>query len=82
MISHEDWYDIKSWPGERWVPQSCCRPIYNSTYELQSAGAKKRNEECAKYEITIHDLNQIVILKLSKLAYFPFKISQSKIMVE
>jgi len=24
--SYEDWYDISSWPGERWVPRSCCKP--------------------------------------------------------
>jgi len=32
--SYEDWYDISSWPGERWVPDSCCRPLYNESFGL------------------------------------------------
>uniref|UniRef100_U5EZT2 Tetraspanin n=1 Tax=Corethrella appendiculata TaxID=1370023 RepID=U5EZT2_9DIPT len=30
VTSYEDWHDINSWPGERWVPKSCCRPRYPS----------------------------------------------------
>lgn len=29
--TYEDWYDISSWPGERWVPASCCRTVVNQT---------------------------------------------------
>lgn len=29
--TYEDWYDISSWPGERWVPDSCCRTAINQT---------------------------------------------------
>jgi len=32
--SYEDWYDISSWPQERWVPDSCCRTIYNESFSL------------------------------------------------
>lgn len=31
VTTYEDWYDISSWRGERWVPESCCRPVFNQT---------------------------------------------------
>lgn len=31
VTTYEDWYDIGSWRGERWVPESCCRPVFNTT---------------------------------------------------
>lgn len=34
VSSYADWYDISSWPGERWVPSSCCRPSYNRTFDM------------------------------------------------
>ncbi|KNC34666.1 hypothetical protein FF38_10275 [Lucilia cuprina] len=30
VSSYEDWYDIQSWSGKRWVPESCCKPIYEN----------------------------------------------------
>ncbi|XP_049826004.1 tetraspanin-9 isoform X2 [Aethina tumida] len=26
--NYEDWFDIDSWPGHRWVPDTCCFPAY------------------------------------------------------
>jgi tetraspanin-9 len=47
--SYEDWYDIGSWPGKRWVPQSCCRPKYNMTTELiEGSGDDLLNVNCMK----------------------------------
>lgn len=40
VSSYEDWYDIGSWPGERWVPDSCCRPVMNNeTFSMLIEGS-------------------------------------------
>lgn len=49
VSSYEDWYDIGSWPGERWVPESCCRPIYNQTFSLvEGSGDDGPDIDCTK----------------------------------
>lgn len=44
--SYEDWYDISSWPGERWVPDSCCRPLFNESFSLVEGSGYEIN--CSK----------------------------------
>lgn len=49
VTSYEDWYDISSWPGERWVPESCCRPVYNETFSLvEGSGDDMPDVNCGK----------------------------------
>uniref|UniRef100_A0A182TEZ4 Tetraspanin n=1 Tax=Anopheles melas TaxID=34690 RepID=A0A182TEZ4_9DIPT len=47
VSSYEDWYDISAWPGERWVPQSCCRSQYNSLFS-EGSGDELANVDCRK----------------------------------
>lgn len=35
--TYEDWYDISAWPGQRWVPASCCRTVLNQTVAVAAA---------------------------------------------
>lgn len=47
--SYEDWYDISSWPGERWVPRSCCKPniVENLNYQ-DGSGDDSGVKDCRK----------------------------------
>lgn len=47
VSSYEDWYDISAWPGERWVPRSCCRPRYGSVY-TEGSGDDLAGGDCRK----------------------------------
>lgn len=47
VSSYEDWYDISAWPGERWVPRSCCRPRYNSLM-MEGSGDDLHSVDCRK----------------------------------
>uniref|UniRef100_A0A1B6JTH0 Tetraspanin n=1 Tax=Homalodisca liturata TaxID=320908 RepID=A0A1B6JTH0_9HEMI len=31
VTSYEDWFDIKAWPGQKYVPESCCLPKFENT---------------------------------------------------
>jgi tetraspanin-9 len=47
--SYEDWYNIESWPNQRWVPKSCCRPRYNLTSDLlEGSGSDDDFYDCRK----------------------------------
>lgn len=49
VTSYEDWYDISAWPGERWVPESCCRPSYNQSFSLtEGSGDDSPDIDCTK----------------------------------
>lgn len=30
VTSYEDWFDIKAWPGKKYVPDSCCQPEFEN----------------------------------------------------
>uniref|UniRef100_A0A1B6C1Q1 Tetraspanin n=1 Tax=Clastoptera arizonana TaxID=38151 RepID=A0A1B6C1Q1_9HEMI len=30
VSNYEDWFDIKAWPGQKYVPNSCCIPKYQN----------------------------------------------------
>lgn len=45
--SYEDWYHIDSWPNQKWVPKSCCRPRHNLTTDLIE-GSGGEEEDCRK----------------------------------
>uniref|UniRef100_A0A2M4AMR9 Tetraspanin n=1 Tax=Anopheles triannulatus TaxID=58253 RepID=A0A2M4AMR9_9DIPT len=47
VSSYEDWHDISAWPGERWVPRSCCRPQYGSVF-LEGSGDELPSVDCRK----------------------------------
>ncbi|XP_053672485.1 tetraspanin-9 [Anopheles nili] len=47
VSSYEDWYDISAWPGERWVPASCCRTQYGSIF-AEGSGDELSNVDCQK----------------------------------
>ncbi|KAL7632838.1 UNVERIFIED_CONTAM: hypothetical protein RMT77_016835 [Armadillidium vulgare] len=33
-----DWYNINAWPGENWVPESCCVPLYQKDADCGRSG--------------------------------------------
>ncbi|XP_037920122.1 tetraspanin-9 isoform X1 [Hermetia illucens] len=52
VTSYEDWYDIDAWKGQRWVPESCCRPQYDGrTFEIvEGSGNTSVKVDCGKSE--------------------------------
>lgn len=44
--TYEDWYDIGSWQGQRWVPQSCCKP--KATDSAYQDGSGDGSVDCRK----------------------------------
>lgn len=46
--SYEDWYDIKSWPGERWVPRSCCKNKLIENLNYQDGSGDDSGVDCTK----------------------------------
>lgn len=46
--SYEDWYDIRSWPGERWVPKSCCKPRLIDNFNYQDGSGDDGFLDCTK----------------------------------
>lgn len=39
VTSYEDWYDINAWDGKRWVPDSCCKNMYNRQRHMLIEGS-------------------------------------------
>lgn len=63
VSSYEDWYDIKSWSGKRWVPESCCRPIYEKRGILvEGSGDSVPRVECGRYEMLIFVFNKFWLI--------------------
>ncbi|XP_053950333.1 tetraspanin-9 [Anastrepha obliqua] len=50
VSSYEDWYDIQSWSGKRWVPESCCRPSEARSILTEGSGDSFLRVECGKSE--------------------------------
>ncbi|KAI8033984.1 tetraspanin-9 [Drosophila gunungcola] len=51
VSSYEDWYDIQSWPGKRWVPESCCRTLYDQRQVLtEGSGDGMMRADCGRSE--------------------------------
>lgn len=46
--TYEDWYDISSWPGERWVPKSCCKSKVADTGYQDGSGDDGGLVDCRK----------------------------------
>lgn len=51
VSSYEDWYDIQSWSGKRWVPDSCCRQLYDQRQLLtEGSGDGVMRMDCGRSE--------------------------------
>ncbi|KAH8289700.1 hypothetical protein KR054_009570 [Drosophila jambulina] len=51
VSSYEDWYDIQTWPGKRWVPESCCRTLYDQRQVLtEGSGDGLLRADCGRSE--------------------------------
>ncbi|XP_050328200.1 LOW QUALITY PROTEIN: tetraspanin-9 [Bactrocera neohumeralis] len=48
VSSYEDWYDIQSWSGKRWVPESCCRPSEARSLLTEGSGDSFLRVDCGK----------------------------------
>ncbi|KAI9589560.1 tetraspanin-9 [Glossina fuscipes] len=51
VSTYEDWYDVQSWSGKRWVPESCCKSLYENRGILtEGSGDSITKIDCGRSE--------------------------------